>query len=185
MMQQQSKFIIGLIVTIFGCSAIAHTRRGWNNAVRTSPSTTMEQPRPYNLRQSTKRKEEEKEYVALDHDEAAELYGFSSMEAEFEWNKFQTPEYLEHIQEDEQGGTFYIVPKKDIERRLQEQQQQQQQQRNLKTYYHEGSYVGGGSNEYDGIYAAGDVRNLSSYTMSTLLYNHESVAFIKRWITWW
>lgn len=93
--------------------------------------------------------------MALDSEEASELYGFASLEGEFEWDQFKAPGYLEHIDNDERDSTFLVVPKKDVERRLKDQQRQ------LKTYYHDGSYTGGGGSgdDYDGIYAAGDVRN--------------------------
>jgi hypothetical protein len=180
MMQLQPKFIIGVIVTIFACSAIVHTLRGWDNAVRETSAKAGSRP-SNRLRQSARTKEEEMEdYVALDEEEeAAELYGFTSIEGEFEWNKFKAPRYIEHIHNDEQDSTFFIAPKKDVERRL------HLQQRMLKTDSYDGTYVGvdsiHGGAENKGIYAAGDVGNYSYNDMSDLLHSHTNVAFTRKW----
>ncbi|KAG7349788.1 hypothetical protein IV203_012385 [Nitzschia inconspicua] len=179
-MQLQSKIIVGAIVAIFACSAIVHARRGWNNAARTPSSEYVRGSRRsnYNLRKSAKKNEEE--YVILDEEEAETDFGFSSLEGEFEWNKFHSPGYAEHIQDEEQDGTFYIAPKRDVERRL---QQQQQQTRKVQTSYDDGIFTLGSDvgDDYQGIYAAGDVRDYSIDNMSTLLRSHEYVAFTKSW----
>jgi hypothetical protein len=177
MMRPQPKFIIGVIVAIFACSAIVHTLRGWDNAVRETSSKDDRHP-SNRLRKSAGTKEEG-DYVALDEEEAAELYGFTSIGGEFEWNKFKAPRYMEHIHDDEHDSTFLIAPQRDVERRL------NLQQRKLKTNGFSGAYTGedgtmGGAPD-DGTYAAGDIRNYSHNAISDLLHSHKNVAFTKKW----
>ena len=170
-MELKSKLIIGIIVKIFAISAITKTRRGWKaGASRTSGQESR-------LR---RRSSYVKEYEVVEAEEAEEAYSiaFTSMEGEFEWSKLQAPGYLDHELED---NTDYrdetATEQRDTERRL-------KSQRTLKTYYHDGEYTGGkesGDDEYDGIYTAGDVRNYSANTLSTLLRKHEYVALTKKW----
>jgi hypothetical protein len=170
-MELKSKLIIGVIVKIFAISAITRTRRGWNTAAqRTSERNTR-------LRRGS---DVNKGHPVINEEEATELYGsgFTSMEGEFEWNKLQSPGYLDHMQNDEDSRNdnrgddeFLTVGQRDVERKL-------------KTYYHDGEYTGGNDSQdgdYDGIYAAGDVRNYSANTLSRLLRKHEYVALTKKW----
>ena len=168
-MELKSKLIIGAIVTIFTISAITRTRRGWNATAR----RTSDQESRLRRRSSYV-----KEYEIVEEEEAEEVFAndFTSMEGEFEWSKLQAPGYIDHeLEDDKNYKGVSNVGQRDTERRL-------ASPRSLKTYYHNGEYTGGsGDGDYDGIYAAGDVRNYSANTLSTLLRKHEYVALTKKW----
>jgi hypothetical protein len=211
-----TRSIITAIVTLFALTVIVDGRRIWkkvaaksqldknNNSSSSSSSKNLrgEQSKNVQLRDG------KDIYVALDEQEAAELYGakgsrtttsnqFSSLEGEFEWNQFKVSGFLNNEDGDnvDKSNKFYIVSQKDVERRLEwirrksdiaiqddSDNKVSQDDRDLKTYYHDGSYVGrGDDNDYDGIYAAGDIRNYSLNSIVTLLRNHEYVAFTRKW----
>jgi hypothetical protein len=176
MMRLKPQIIIGVIVTIFASSAFIQTQRGWNNVVREASANA--DPHQFNRLRHSARTQEENEYVALDEEETAELYGFSSMEGDFEWNKFRAPRYIEHIHNDEQDSTFLIVPQREVERRI------LIQQRKLKTDHYGGIHTEGNDirrpAKYDEVYKAGDVRSYSDSAISSLLHRHENVRFTQK-----
>jgi hypothetical protein len=198
-MRTQSKLIIGGIISLFACSAVAHTRRGWQSARHQESSSSSsrtekkeETVRGYaKLRQNKSRRpttqdvHDDDAFVVLDEQEATELYDtsdFSSVEGAFEWNKFQAPGYAQHIQDDDNndandGMKFYIVNQRDVQRRLQDR-------RSLNTDNTDSTFDSHrqyDASSEDGIYTAGDVQDYSVDTISTLLRSHEKVAFTQKW----